>query len=88
MTARLLSVETSPGSGAAVNSTTLGPARVTGMVKKAEELAEKNGWFLTRQFTNEANADFHSRTTAQEILRDFEGDRLDFWVSREEVQPR
>src|SRR6267154_4501429 len=58
-----------------------GPARGTGMVKKAEELAEKNGWFLTRQFTNEANADFHSRTTAQEILRDFEGDRLDFWVT-------
>src|SRR5437879_3079429 len=60
---------------------TPGPARGTGMVKKAEELAEKNGWFLTRQFTNEANADFHSRTTAQEILRDFEGDRLDYWVT-------
>ena len=60
---------------------TPGPARGTGMVKKAEELAAKNGWFLTRQFTNEANADFHSRTTAQEILRDFEGDRLDFWVT-------
>ena len=60
---------------------TPGPARGTGMVKKAEELAEKNGWFLTRQFTNEANADMHSRTTAQEILRDFEGDRLDFWVT-------
>ena len=57
------------------------PARGTGMVKKAEELAAKNGWFLTRQFTNEANADFHSRTTAQEILRDFEGDRLDYWVT-------
>ena len=60
---------------------TPGPARGTGMVKKAEELAAKNGWFLTRQFTNEANADFHSRTTAQEILRDFEGDPLDFWVT-------
>jgi cysteine synthase A len=60
---------------------TPGPARGTGMVKKAEELAEKNGWFLTRQFTNEANADMHSRTTAQEILRDFEGDRLDYWVT-------
>ena len=60
---------------------TPGPARGTGMVKKAEELAEKNGWFLTRQFTNEANADFHSRTTAQEILRDFEGHRLDYWVT-------
>jgi cysteine synthase A len=60
---------------------TPGPARGTGMVKKAEELADKNGWFLTRQFTNEANADMHSRTTAQEILRDFEGDRLDFWVT-------
>jgi cysteine synthase A len=60
---------------------TPGPARGTGMVTKAEELAEKNGWFLTRQFTNEANADMHSRTTAQEILRDFEGDRLDYWVT-------
>ena len=60
---------------------TPGPARGTGMVKKAEELAEKNGWFLTRQFTNEANANFHSRTTAQEILRDFEGESLDYWVT-------
>src|SRR6202007_1470290 len=60
---------------------TPGPARGTGMVQKANELAQKNGWFLTRQFTNEANADFHSRTTAQEILRDFEGDRLDYWVT-------
>jgi cysteine synthase A len=52
-----------------------------GMVKKANELAEKNGWFRTRQFDNEANADMHSRTTAQEILNDFEGDALDFWVT-------
>jgi cysteine synthase len=55
--------------------------RGLGMVKKANELAEKNGWFLPRQFANEANADMHSRTTAQEILRDFEGDRLDYWVT-------
>jgi cysteine synthase A len=60
---------------------TPGSVRGTGMVKKAEELAEKNGWFLTRQFSNEANADMHSRTTAQEILRDFEGDRLDYFVT-------
>jgi cysteine synthase A len=52
-----------------------------GMVKKANELAEKHGWFRTRQFDNEANAEMHSRTTAQEILRDFEGDPLDFWVT-------
>jgi cysteine synthase A len=52
-----------------------------GMVKKVDELAEKHGWFRTRQFDNEANADMHSRTTAQEILRDFEGDPLDFWVT-------
>ena len=57
------------------------PERGTGMVKKAVELAEKNGWFLTRQFENEANADFHSRTTAREIIRDFEGQRLDYWVT-------
>jgi cysteine synthase A len=51
------------------------------MVKKAVELAETHGWFLTRQFENEANADMHSRTTAREILADFAGDRLDFWVT-------
>src|SRR5687768_13028693 len=53
----------------------------TGMVQKAIELAEKHGWFLTRQFENEANADMHSRTTAQEILADFAGERLDYWVT-------
>jgi cysteine synthase A len=57
------------------------PARGLGMVAKAIELAETHGWFLTRQFENEANADMHSRTTAQEILRDFEGERLDYWVT-------
>jgi cysteine synthase len=57
------------------------PERGTGMVKKAVELAEKNGWFLTRQFENEANADYHSKTTAREIIRDFEGQRLDYWVT-------
>jgi cysteine synthase A len=51
------------------------------MVKKAVELAETHGWFLTRQFENEANADFHSRTTAREIVDDFAGERLDFWVT-------
>jgi cysteine synthase A len=55
--------------------------RGTGMVKKAVELAEKHGWFLTRQFENEANADMHSRTTAREILADFAGERLDYWVT-------
>jgi cysteine synthase A len=49
----------------------------SGMLAKAVELAEVHGWFLTRQFENEANADVHTRTTAQEILRDFEGERLD-----------
>ncbi len=53
----------------------------TGMVEKAVELAETHGWFLTRQFENESNADMHSRTTAPEILRDFEGDPLDYWVT-------
>src|SRR5687768_3910321 len=57
------------------------PAGGTGMVQKAIELAEKHGWFLTRQFENEANADMHSRTTAREILRDFEGETLDYWVT-------
>jgi cysteine synthase A len=45
------------------------------------ELAKKHGWFLCRQFENESNADVHSRTTAREILEDFEGDRLDYWVT-------
>src|SRR5882672_8480980 len=56
-------------------------ARAVGMVKKTIELAEKHGWYYTRQFENEANADMHSRTTAQEILQDFKNDRLDYWVT-------
>ena len=55
--------------------------RGTGMVRKAEELAEKHGWFLARQFENPANPEFHRHTTAAEILRDFAGKRLDYWVS-------
>ncbi len=55
--------------------------RGTGMVRKAEELAKAHGWFLTRQFDNEANADMHSRTTAREIVDDFAGKRLDYWVT-------
>jgi len=55
--------------------------RGVGMVNKAIELAEAHGWFLTRQFENEANADMHSRTTAVEILADFAGERLDYWVT-------
>jgi cysteine synthase A len=57
------------------------PMRATGMVQKANELARMNGWFLTRQFENEANADMHSRTTAREIINDFAGQRLDYWVT-------
>lgn len=56
-------------------------ARAVGMVEKTVELAEKHGWYYTRQFENEANADIHSRTTAQEILRDFQGEKLDYWVT-------
>jgi cysteine synthase len=57
------------------------PAGGTGMVEKAKELAKKHGWFMTRQFENEANADYHSRTTAREIINDFKGDRLDYFVT-------
>lgn len=53
----------------------------TGMVKKAEELAEKYGWFLARQFENPANPAYHRNTTGPEILSDFAGKRLDYWVS-------
>jgi len=55
--------------------------RGLGMVSKANELAAKNGWFLTRQFENEANPDMHSRTTAREIINDFKGEKLDYWVT-------
>jgi cysteine synthase A len=55
--------------------------RAFGMVTKAVELAQTHGWFLTRQFENEANPDFHSRTTAREIVEDFKDDRLDYWVT-------
>ena len=53
----------------------------TGMVNKAVELAKQHDWFLTRQFENEANADYHSKTTAREIINDFNGERLDYWVT-------
>ncbi len=55
--------------------------RAVGMIRKMEALAAAHGWFMTRQFENEANPDYHSRTTAQEILADFAGDRLDCWVT-------
>ncbi len=55
--------------------------RGTGMVAKAKELADKNGWFMTRQFENEANPDIHEKTTAREIIEDFGGERLDYWVT-------
>jgi cysteine synthase A len=55
--------------------------RGSGMVKKTEELAEKYGWFLARQFENPANPEFHRNTTGPEILTDFAGKRLDYWVS-------
>src|SRR5690349_13117121 len=48
--------------------------RGVGMVMKAQELAKAHGWFLTRQFENEANPDMHSRTTAREIITDFAGE--------------
>ena len=55
--------------------------RAVGMIVKMEELAAKHGWFMTRQFENEANPEYHSRTTAREIINDFAGERLDYWVT-------
>ncbi len=55
--------------------------RGSGMVRRAKELAEKHGWFLARQFENEANPAYHRSTTGPEILRDFAGRRLDYFVS-------
>ena len=56
-------------------------ARGTGMVEKAKELAARHGWFLASQFANPANPAYHRNTTAAEILRDFAGKRLDYFVS-------
>lgn len=53
----------------------------SGMIAKARDLAERNGWFLTRQFENEANADIHTQTTAREIIAAFGTDGLDYWVT-------
>jgi cysteine synthase len=55
--------------------------RSTGMVQKAEQLARKHGWFLARQFENEANPAYHRNTTGPEILQDFVGKRLDYFVT-------
>jgi cysteine synthase A len=55
--------------------------RGTGMVRKTEELAKKHGWFLAQQFDNPANPEYHRNTTGPEILSDFAGRRLDFWVT-------
>ncbi len=55
--------------------------RASGMVKKAEELAKKHGWFVARQFENPANPEYHRNTTGPEILRDFASKRLDWWVT-------
>src|SRR5262249_52319683 len=57
------------------------PKRELAMVKKPMELIKPHGCFLTRQFENEANPDMHSRTTAREIIDDFKGERLDYWVT-------
>jgi cysteine synthase len=55
--------------------------RGMGMINKTIELAKAHGWYMTRQFENEANPDIHSRTTAREILDDFSGQPLDYWVT-------
>jgi cysteine synthase A len=56
-------------------------AKGFGMYQKAVELAEANGWFLAHQFETPDNASIHENTTAREIIADFEGDRLDYWVT-------
>ena len=55
--------------------------RGSGMVRKTEELAAEHGWFLARQFENPANPEYHRNTTGPEILSDFAGKRLDYWVT-------
>ena len=56
-------------------------AKGLGMYQKAKELADANGWFLARQFETSANATIHENTTARELLADFAGERLDYWVT-------
>ena len=55
--------------------------RAVGMITKMEELAAAHGWLMTRQFENEANPDYHSRTTAREIIDAFADTKLDYWVT-------
>jgi cysteine synthase A len=55
--------------------------RGSGMVKRAEELASQHDWFLARQFQNPANPEYHANTTGPEILKDFAGESLDYWVT-------
>ena len=55
--------------------------RAVGMINKTIELAKTHGWWMSRQFENEANPDFHSKTTAREIVDDFAGEKLDYWVT-------
>jgi cysteine synthase len=55
--------------------------RATGAITKTIELAKTHGWFMTRQFENEANPAYHARTTARELIDDFKGDDLDYWVT-------
>ncbi len=55
--------------------------RGSGMVRRAEELAQEHNWFLARQFQNPANPEYHANTTGPEILQDFAGERLDFWIT-------
>src|ERR1700753_3041974 len=55
--------------------------RAVGMINKTIELAKTHGWWMSRQFENEANPDYHSRTTAPEIIDDFAGEKLDYWVT-------
>ncbi len=60
---------------------TPGPLGATGMIDKCRELAAANGWFMTRQFENDANPAYHAKTTAQEILKDFADTKLDYFVT-------
>ena len=55
--------------------------RAVGMINKTIELAKTHGWWMSRQFENEANPDYHSKTTAREIVDDFADTKLDYWVT-------
>ncbi|MCY9374733.1 MULTISPECIES: cysteine synthase A [Bacillus] len=60
---------------------TPGAEGMKGAIKKAEELAEKHGYFVPQQFNNPSNPEIHRQTTGKEIVEQFGDDQLDAFVA-------